>query len=229
MLQTRRATCATARRRRVASTVASTFRLSPGSAHQAPPCPPSLGGRSPGESTKRASRATSRIAARHDVDNLRTSTWTTRRKLPPPRPSDRMPTPIPASCATPASERNARISHPPARALSSQPPFRCRRALFFGDASVSILISISRIDRLVGLAAHCNAAIIDLAPFHKNAVEAYRVGAGGSGHLLDDRLFRRRPPELQQGVFGQNATRSDKPHQRTSRGVSVRLPKVRRR
>ena len=105
MLQTRRATCATARRRRIASTVASSFRFSPGSAHQAPPCPPSLGGRSPGESTKRASRATSRIATRHDVDNLRTSTWTTRRKLPPPRPSDRMPTPIPASCATPASER----------------------------------------------------------------------------------------------------------------------------
>ena len=134
MLQTRRATCATARRRRIASTAAFGFRLSSGSAHQAPPCPPSLGGRSPGESTKRASRATNRDAMRRDADNLRTSTWTTRRKLPPPRPSDRMPTPIPASCATPASERKSPDQPPPSPGpLLPNPPFRCRRALFFGE------------------------------------------------------------------------------------------------
>src|ERR1700752_4028798 len=109
------------------------FWSSSGSVHQAPPCPPSLGGRSPGESAKRAARATKRCAKHDTPDNLRTSTWIARRNPLLRRPSDRAPTHS-GVLRSAGIGTHGPDQPPPARAHSSPPPFRCRRAAHFWSA-----------------------------------------------------------------------------------------------
>jgi hypothetical protein len=95
------------------------------------------------DSAKRARRTTNRVAARRRLDNLRTSTWIVRRNLLPRRPHGQDAVPIPASRATPASERTARNATPSPGHASSPTPVSMPAGALSALRRVSAAISLN--------------------------------------------------------------------------------------
>jgi hypothetical protein len=95
------------------------------------------------DSAKRARRTTNRVAARRRLDNLRTSTWIVRRNLLPRRPHGQDAVPIPASRATPASERTARNATPSPGHSSSPTPVSMPAGALSALRRVSAAVSLN--------------------------------------------------------------------------------------